>query len=1166
MRNFSGSRSLALIALLSTTFAIPGQAREAASAAKAAETKADRPAQAIVVAPTPAWVRDRAIPEATKARIESAQGGIAYLLTDEQYRTLGNGHDIWFRAATKVTNRSGLESTGQLTASFDPSFESVDLNFVHLIRDGKVIDVTADAHFRVVEREDDLGDGIVTGMLKAIANLPDVRVGDIVDYAMTTHSRTTLWPGHGFYHVSQRYSDPLALRTLRFVWPSGMMPRSKALNSDIAFTTRNVAEGTEWEWIVQDPPALRAEADVPSSAFIWGRVDISTMKDWAELARWATALYQGDESLPADFAARLDAIAKASPAAADRLTEAARFVQDNIRYVGEELGEGSYVPRRPKTVLARGYGDCKDKALLLVVALRRLGIEAAPALVSTRAGTRLPDQLPSPLEFDHVIVRAVIDGKVIWIDATGSHRGGRGLAIVPSDLGYALPIRAGQTTLERMEGYRERAGRASVLEQFAVDEAAAVPLTLHVETRYTDARADAMRANIAAGSASTIAENNLKFYRDRFPGLVESAPLSLRDDRDGNVLTMIENYTMARDAFDKAKIPAKLITRAYMVQNVLPDRQANPRVAPLALTNDAASDQTIELRAKDRVLDPLDDVDAKAGTTVFSRRTTRLPDGLRIAYRLDTGASEIAPPGEAEAIYALSDKIKDEVGIEFYLEKSSRPSPAPNGIDPTIWSAIKPDMEKAIALTQKNDQAANLEALSLLATVAAKLPHPSQAAGVVDGMKGAILSELRRPQAALAALQSATAQYDGNPPVFRLWLAHELDYGTADSFIKAVQRTHKVQPQIVAEIDKQWVRFGLQKTLALAPERRAAARQDLCIALDQGGWQQSPRTDFGNNMLGCAIEAYSLRGELAQARVGLAKGPAAQTLVTLAIDRSHQALWPDIDRIGADRFRKSLMREADQAEIAAKAAPRDYGAVTYQMQTLRALGRFQDALAVGKALAGDTAQIEVAGTDAFWLVNEYAGNLRALGRMDEAIAALDGVLALGVERYPDLASIAVNRAEFILAAGRFQAALDRLNELETRHFDTLSPYGKMWVWADKTCALEALGRSAEAKALAEQVAAKSGDNWSAVTKAAACRNDTKAIADSLLRRLGDSTERTGALGLFITFETPEAHTAFDQAQHQAIAKARALPAVQAEFAKYGRVVRYAGTSQGWSDF
>jgi transglutaminase-like putative cysteine protease/tetratricopeptide (TPR) repeat protein len=1041
---------------MSASLAAPGHAATGGAAAKAADAKPSAPAQALGVEATPAWVRDRAIPEATKARLDPAQSGIAYLLSDSQYRARADGHDSWFRIATKVTNRSGLESAGQISAEYDPSFESLGVNFIHLIRDGKVIDLTHETQFRVVEHEGELDDGIVSGTLKAIANLRDVRVGDIIDYATTTHTRTSLWPGHAFYHLSQRYSDPLAMRALRFVWPAGIVPRSKAINSDIAFATHATADGVEWEWTTEDPPAMREENDVPYTAFEWGRIDISTMKDWAELARWATALYQGDDSLPDDFSARLDAIAKTFPAPGDRLTEATRYVQDNIRYVGEELGEGSYVPRRPRTVLAHGYGDCKDKSLLLAVALRRLGIDAVPALVSTRAGERLPDRLPSPLDFDHVIVRAVIDGKVMWIDATGAQRGGRGVAMVPSDLGYALPVRAGQAALEHIDGYGDHAGRLTVVEQFTVDETADTPLALHVETRATEARADVTRADWAINSARKVADSNLEFYRRRFPGLVESKPLELHDDRDANATTMIENYTMSREAFAKAGTLAKLITRAYLLQGVLPDRQPNPRVQPLALRDHLANEQTIDLHVKGRILDGMDDIDTRAGSIAFSRRTTKLADGLHMVYRLDTGPQEDVPARDAEAVYALSDKIKDETGIEFYLDKSPHTAPSPHGIDAATWDAIKPDMAKIGDLMQKTDQPSKLEALSLLSAVSGKVAHPSPAAGLIDGMKGAILSDLRRPQAAFAALQSSAAQYDGNPDILRLWIAYELDLGTGDSVAAALQRVAKAQPGVVAALDKQWIRIAIQKAQHMEPAKRQATRETLCIALVQAGWQQEPRTAFGDVMLGCAIAAHSLRGEMSEAQAGLAKDPPTDTLVTLAIDRRHQALWPEIDRIGSDGFRKSLEQEAARATAAAKASPKDYEIVARQMAALRALGRFDEALAAGDALVKDKAQIEVVGTDAFWFVNEYATDLRARGRIDDAIAVLDGVLALGIDRYPELGSLAINRAEMVIAAGRYQAGLDSLSALEKDHADQLSAYGRMWIWANEDCALRAL--------------------------------------------------------------------------------------------------------------
>ncbi len=1097
--------------------------------------------------------------------MDQAQQGVAYLLADSQTRVLADGYDGWFRSAIKVVNRSGLESAGQITLQFDPNFETVDINFVHLIRDGKVIDLTPHTHFRVVEREDELDSGIVTGALKAIANLTDVRVGDIVDYATTSHTHTTLWPKHAFFGFSQRFSDPLALYGIRYVWPAGVEPRYKSVNGDFKFSAKQTDKGLEWERVAIDPQVARGENDVPASAFQWGRVTISTMRDWSEVAQWAVPLYQGDETLPPAFKDRLDRIARSAPTPADRLTEATRFVQDEIRYVGEEMGVGSYVPRRPTVVLARGYGDCKDKTLLLTLALRHLGIQATPALVSTQLGSRLPDLLPSPLEFDHVIVRAVVDGKVLWLDPTGAHRGGRGAGIVPSDLGYALPIRSGQVGLEKITGFAERAGTMKVIEQFAVDETASVPLTLHVETRYTDARADNIRAALAKSSLGNFSKGNLEFYQKRFPDLTESKPFEVVDDRDRNVVTMIENYTMTAQAFKKAAIASKFGTRAYALQGVLPDRETGRRSHPLTIPAHVVNEQIIELRVKNRVLDLLEDVKPE-GRLAFARSSTRLPDGVRIAYQLQTGVDQVAAPDEAEAVYVASDLVKEETNIDFFLDKAPRIAAAPQGIDPSVWAVVKPDVEAAVALAKKSDQPSRLEGLAKLNAALAKVAQPSPIAGLIEGIRGGVLSDLGRPQAALAALQSATKQFDGNPDVYRAWIAYELQLGSAESIAAAFERTSRVQPQVLASVDKTWVQAALHKARTLPAGEREVARESICMPLERVGFQQQPRTGMGDFVLECTIMGHSRRGDLSAARAALAKAPSTRTGVRLAIDRRHQQLWPAIDAMVADGFRKSLEREARKATAAAKAAPRNYALVTEQMQALRALGRFQDALDSGKTLADDKAQIEVAGNDAFWLVNEYALTLLALGRSDEALARMNAVLGLGLDRYPELASLAINRSEMLIRARRFQDAATALAGLDTSHPGALSEYGKMWVWANRACALRGLGRAAEAKPDEDKVAAKAAENWSAATFAAACRGDTDGVADLLVTRLRNDDARSDALNVFITFQMQEARTPFENQLRAVLDKAKASPSVAAEFAKVGRSVSLAGTTQSWNDF
>src|SRR3546814_4572607 len=51
----------------------------------------------------------------------------------------------------------------------------------------------------------------------------------------------------------------------------------------------------EWEWVGAQRPFEQGEGDVPAWYPQYGRVDISTMKSWSEVAQWAVNLYAGDD-------------------------------------------------------------------------------------------------------------------------------------------------------------------------------------------------------------------------------------------------------------------------------------------------------------------------------------------------------------------------------------------------------------------------------------------------------------------------------------------------------------------------------------------------------------------------------------------------------------------------------------------------------------------------------------------------------------------------------------------------------------------------------------------------------------------------------------------------------------------------------------------------------
>jgi len=190
-----------------------------------------------------------------------------------------------------------------------------------------------------------------------------------------------------------------------------------------------------------DPVAvepINLETGTPSWVQQYPLLRISTFEDWNAVADWGRPLYRVERSdAVAEIAARISA---EHDDPADQLVAALRYVQDEIRYLALTYGEGSFVPVAPDQTLQTRVGDCKAKTMLLLALAEALGIEADPALVSLSAGPGLDQQFPSPGAFDHIIVRARLNGQDYWLDPTASFQGGRLDVLEQADYGFALPL------------------------------------------------------------------------------------------------------------------------------------------------------------------------------------------------------------------------------------------------------------------------------------------------------------------------------------------------------------------------------------------------------------------------------------------------------------------------------------------------------------------------------------------------------------------------------------------------------------------------------------------------------------------------------------------------------------------------------------------------------
>lgn len=330
---------------------------------------------------------------------------------DNKGQLLYNGYRI------KILHPNALQ-LGNLSLAWNPAAGSPVVHAIKIYREGQVIDILKTASFEILRREDQLEAARLDGNLTAVLRVPDLRVGDEIEFGATLRaSDPTL--GKDDAGLLLLSPDPAPGRYhLRLSWEERSKPAVK-MTSDMTTVAEQGANAIDYRF--DNPGALTPPKDAPPR-YQWQRVvEYSSFSDWHGISRHFAPLFVSASRLSANSPLRQEAarIAAAHAKPLDRAAAALKMVQQDVRYIYVGLNGGNLMPAGADETWQRRYGDCKAKTALLLALLRELGVEAEAVLVNN-SGTDdgLNERLPSPRMFDHVLVRARIDGKSYWLDGT----------------------------------------------------------------------------------------------------------------------------------------------------------------------------------------------------------------------------------------------------------------------------------------------------------------------------------------------------------------------------------------------------------------------------------------------------------------------------------------------------------------------------------------------------------------------------------------------------------------------------------------------------------------------------------------------------------------------------------------------------------------------------
>ncbi len=265
-------------------------------------------------------------------------------------------------------------------------------------------------------------------------DIPGVEDGSLVGYEVVTQGRD-LVNGDVFQMENE---IPILQGQLHVSAPSGSVRWFVNFPDRVEVASQSPTEAT---FRTANRPGISDEPDAPPFTSLAAHVVVNfdskgpaALKSWDEAGRINHDLYTEAEKPGPEIESEVETLVTGKSDELSKVNALYNFVSRQIRYVAVEIGIGGYQPHPAIDVFKNKYGDCKDKATLLVTMLGHVGLRSYTALVGTRGDVEADPNAPSLATFDHVIVALPVpeslrpavekfpaydpQAKILWIDPT----------------------------------------------------------------------------------------------------------------------------------------------------------------------------------------------------------------------------------------------------------------------------------------------------------------------------------------------------------------------------------------------------------------------------------------------------------------------------------------------------------------------------------------------------------------------------------------------------------------------------------------------------------------------------------------------------------------------------------------------------------------------------
>ncbi len=310
--------------------------------------------------------------------------------------------------AVKVYTRRGVDAFRSFPITYSPSREEVRILRARITKpDGSLVESFGDTNRSLNEPWSGMYYDAQAKVLSFPALAPDdvLEIQYRVEDTASDNLLSDYWGDLSYVQGTtpklrwEYVVDMPAARTL--YW------NEKTLGAGVSARHEPTSDGRAlYRFEAKHVSRVTPEPGMPGWSEVAATLHVSTYRTWEDVGRYYWNLIR-DQLVPDESIRRA---AQEALAGVDRKDTRAvvralyEYVVKNTRYVALEFGIHGYKPYRVDRVLARRFGDCKDKASLLHALLEVSGVDSRIVLLRMRQLGSIPPEPASLAVFNHAII------------------------------------------------------------------------------------------------------------------------------------------------------------------------------------------------------------------------------------------------------------------------------------------------------------------------------------------------------------------------------------------------------------------------------------------------------------------------------------------------------------------------------------------------------------------------------------------------------------------------------------------------------------------------------------------------------------------------------------------------------------------------------------------